>query len=69
LLCAGFDRGREVYMFGLDDPQIWSVYLLCILSVLFCIVYGIANWNKGDEPVYPADKQWLKDEKKVEGQL
>jgi len=36
-------------MLGIDDPWIWGVYLLCILSTLLCIVYGLINWNKGAE--------------------
>ena len=36
-------------MLGIDDPWIWGVYLLSILSTLICIVYGMLNWNKGDE--------------------
>ncbi len=34
---------------GIDDPWIWGVYLLCILSTLLCIAYGLINWNKGAE--------------------
>jgi hypothetical protein len=34
---------------GIDDPWIWGVYILCILSTLLCVIYGIANWNKGGE--------------------
>ncbi len=36
-------------MLGIDDPWIWGVYLLCILSALLCVVYGLINWNKGAE--------------------
>lgn len=36
-------------MLGIDDPLIWGVYLLCILSTLLCIAYGAINWNKGAE--------------------
>jgi hypothetical protein len=32
-------------MFGIDDPQIWSAYLACILGAAFCVVYGVVNWN------------------------
>jgi hypothetical protein len=34
---------------GIDDPWIWGVYILCILSMLLCVIYGIAYWNKGIE--------------------
>lgn len=33
-------------MLGIDDPWIWGVYLLCILSALLCLIYGIINWNR-----------------------
>lgn len=36
-------------MFGLQDPWIWGTYLLCIISTLTCVVYGLVNWNKGAE--------------------
>ncbi len=36
-------------MFGISDPWILSTYLLCILSAALCVVYGLANWNKGAE--------------------
>ena len=53
-------------MLGIDDPKIWSAYILCILSALFCVIYGLVNWNKGDEAVRLEDKKWVKDEKKSE---
>lgn len=30
---------------GIEDPWIWGVYILLILSVILCIVYGIVHWN------------------------
>ncbi|MDD1735868.1 MAG: hypothetical protein LUQ44_04975 [Methanothrix sp.] len=36
-------------MLGIDDPWIWGVYLLCILSALLCLIYGAVNWNRGGE--------------------
>ncbi len=39
---------KENIMFGIQSFGIWSVYLLCILSTIACIVYGVINWNKGD---------------------
>ncbi|HPF98933.1 MAG TPA: hypothetical protein PLE77_02620 [Kiritimatiellia bacterium] len=50
-------------LFGIQDPWVWSAYLLCILSTLLCVVYGLINWNKGDEAVKPEDVQWAKEEK------
>ncbi len=56
-------------MLGISDPQVWSVYLLCILSALFCVVYGVVNWHKGEEPVHAEDKKWVDDQKKADKDL
>lgn len=56
-------------MLGIKDPMIWSAYLLCILSTVFCVVYGLVNWNKGDDAVYPEDEQWAEEERKVEDEI
>jgi len=34
---------------GIPDFSILAVYLLCIVSTLACVVYGLYNWNKGGE--------------------
>lgn len=36
-------------MLGFPDFQIFLAYILCILSMILCVVYGIINWNKGAE--------------------
>ncbi len=36
-------------MLGITDVGIWTAYILCILSAILCVVYGIVNWNKGNE--------------------
>jgi hypothetical protein len=36
-------------MLGIDDPQIWIAYLLCFLSAIGCIIYGMVHWNDGNE--------------------
>ncbi|MGF3495383.1 MAG: symporter small accessory protein [Methanothrix sp.] len=51
-------------MLGIDDPWIWGVYLLCILSTVLCVSYGIANWNKGEE----LEKQEIMEEAAWEAQ-
>lgn len=33
-------------MLGFADPQIFLVYILCIISAMGCLIYGILNWNK-----------------------
>ena len=56
-------------MFGIEAPSIWLAYLLCILSALLCVVYGLLNWNKGREEVGVEDRVWLEEEKKLEKEL
>lgn len=36
-------------MLGIPDFWIWSAYILCILSAIGCVVYGLVNWNKGGD--------------------
>lgn len=54
-------------MFGISDPGIYMAYLLVFLCVIFAIVFGIVNWNKGqetDEEAIETDLKWeAKDEK------
>lgn len=33
-------------LFGIDDPWVWSAYVLSIGFAMICAVYGILNWNK-----------------------
>jgi nicotinamide riboside transporter PnuC len=59
-------------MFGIPDFWIWSSYLLCILSTLACVVYGLYNWNKGgeDEAAQMREESvWEKGEEEVEANL
>ncbi|MGB9978511.1 symporter small accessory protein [Methanobacterium sp.] len=54
---------------GIDDPWVWSAYILTILSMLLCVVYGALNWNKGDEDEEEQIKEeieWHKKEKEME---
>lgn len=56
-------------MLGIDDPWVWSAYLLCIASTVACVVYGAAMWNRGDEPVAKEDVRWAAEEKEIEKEL
>lgn len=59
-------------MLGLNDPWILLAYLLCILSTIACIVYGIINWNKGAENEtieISEEAQWEETESKIEETL
>ena len=56
-------------MLGIPDFWIWGAYLLCLLSMVACVVYGMVNWNRGgeDEPRQIAEEGvWEEQEKKVE---
>ena len=50
-------------MLGIEDGWVVLAYVLCVLSTLLCVIYGVVNWNKGDEPVTNEDVQWAKEEK------
>jgi len=56
-------------MLGIEDPWVWSAYLLCLLSSLLCVIYGALTWHRGDEPVEPADQTWQQHEQQVEDEI
>lgn len=52
-------------MLGFPDVFIFLGYVLSILAVIFCIVYGITNWHKGAEEKdgdYKEEIRWEKEE-------
>ncbi|MBI5681062.1 MAG: hypothetical protein HZC47_09230 [Methanobacterium sp.] len=54
---------------GIEDPWVWSAYILCVLSMLLCVIYGALNWNKGgedEEEQIKEEMEWHKKEKKME---
>jgi len=58
--------------FGIPDPWVAAAFLLCILSSLLCLVWGIVRWNREepsvDEP--PAEiMHWVEEEEKLEEEL
>ena len=56
-------------MFGIEDAGIWLAYLLCILSCLLGVVYGVINWNKGAEPVSASDIEWAEQQKEADKEM
>lgn len=52
-------------MFGIADPWIAIAYLLCILSSLLCIVYGLLKWNEGGDGVDEETAKWAKEEDEI----
>lgn len=59
-------------MFGISDPGIYMAYLLVFLCVIFAIVFGIVNWNKGqetDEAAIETDLRWEEKEDKMKQEI
>ena len=49
-------------MLGIEDPWILTAYLACLASTAICVVYGLINWNRGQEDVAPQDVKWAHEE-------
>ena len=56
-------------LLGIEDWAVWLAYVLCLASTVLCVLYGVANWNRGDEPVEADDVKWAAEEKKLEEEL
>jgi len=59
-------------MLGINDPWIWGVYVLCLLSTLLCVAYGAINWNRGweqEKEEISEELTWEKDEDELEQKL
>ena len=59
-------------MLGIKDPWILAAYLLCFLSALACVIYGIYNWNKGAEnelEEISEEAKWEENESLIEENL
>jgi hypothetical protein len=57
-------------MLGIEGGWVAAAYALCLLSAVICILYGLVNWNKGDEEApKPEDVSWAREEKEVEKTL
>lgn len=58
-----------VEVLGIPDPWVWGAYILCILAVIICVIYGILNWNKGgedEEEQIKEELEWEKKEREME---
>ena len=58
-------------MLGIEDPWVILAYLLCIVSALFCLIWGIIKWNKDDPTPEPEEeiRHWAEEEDRVEEEL
>ena len=56
-------------MLGLGDSWVLFAFVLSVLSVAACVVYGIINWNKGSEEEQQQineEIQWQAEDVKIE---
>ncbi|WP_233231568.1 symporter small accessory protein [Tichowtungia aerotolerans] len=57
-------------MLGIKDPWVAAPYILCVLSALLCVVWGIMKWNKDDSEEPEEEIQhWAEEENRVESEL
>jgi hypothetical protein len=59
-------------MLGLADWKISLAYILCILSTILCVVYGIMYWKRGlgTEPEEGGEyRHWVEEEEKLDETL
>ena len=58
-------------MLGIEDPWVVTAFILCIISALLCLVWGIAKWNQDDSEPEPEEeiRQWAEEEDRVEEEL
>ena len=57
-------------MLGIEDLWVVAPYILCILSALLCVVWGIIKWNKGDNEEPDEEiKHWAEEEDRVENEF
>ena len=57
-------------MMGMAGPWITLAYILCIVSALCCVGWGVARWNR-DEPDEPETeiRHWAEEEDRVEDEF
>ena len=56
-------------MLGIPDFWIAGAFMLCIISTLACVVYGIVNWNRGaenEDAELSEELAWEKKETEIE---
>ena len=58
-------------MLGIEDPWVAMAYLLCIISAMLCVVWGIIKWNREDPDTEPDEeiRRWAEEEERVEKEL
>ena len=52
-------------MLGFSDPWVLGGFVTTILAAVFCVIYGIAAWNRGGvekDGDYREEIQWEREE-------
>jgi len=53
-------------LLGLGDFWVFLAYILCIVSMLFCVCYASLRWNTQEEDAITDDVSWLIEEAELE---
>jgi len=56
-------------MLGFASTEMALAFICCILAPLFCVIYGLIMWNKGEEPTGEEFKErveWEREERALE---
>jgi len=58
-------------LLGIPDAGVASAFVMLIISVVVCSVYGIVNWNKGDlsSAELEDEKKWLREELELDEEI
>ena len=56
-------------MLGIADGWVFLAYLLCILSSILCVYYGVRHWNSDGDSDGAEQRQWTEEETKIEKPL
>lgn len=56
-------------MLGLADGWVSLAYVLCILSSILCVVYGVRRWDSDGDAGDAEQSQWMKKEADIEKPL
>ncbi len=59
----GMRSKEDKMVLGIEDTAVGLAFVLSLLSAAACVVYGVVNWNKGEEPLKTEDVAWAKEEK------
>jgi hypothetical protein len=66
----GFGASKKgFFMLGIEDPYVAMAYILCLASTALCVIYGLINWNRGEQRVEQEDITWIAHEKKAEEEI